>query len=67
MIRSREEICNDLIRHVEIAGSEAFNKCFVRSNKIECTVWCMIGPNAEAFNEIAEKWMEDNGFKRDNE
>lgn len=60
-----EEICEALIRHVEITGSEVFEKNFVENGRITCTVWCMVGKNAQSFNEMILGWLAENGFRRD--
>jgi len=60
-----EEICEALVRHVETTGSEVFEKNFVKDDMVLCTVWCMIGPNAEAFQEMVVKWLTEQGFKLD--
>lgn len=44
------QICEELVRHLEITGSEVFQKNFIKDGKVVCTVWCMIGPNAARFN-----------------
>lgn len=65
MTRSSEEICEDLVRHVETTGSEVFEKNFVKDGRIICTVWCMVGLNAQPFNEVVKEWLYANGFKED--
>jgi hypothetical protein len=60
-----EEICEALVRHVEVSGSEVFEKNFMKDGKTVCTVWCMVGPNALGFRDMARQWLEDNGFKED--
>ncbi len=60
-----EEICEALVRHVETTGSEVFEKNFVKDEKVICTVWCMIGPNAEAFMQATRQYLADNGFNLD--
>ena len=59
------EICEALVRHVELSGSEVFEKTFVQNGRVRCVVWCMIGDNAEPFNEMVKAWLEKNGFKLD--
>jgi hypothetical protein len=60
-----EEICEALVRHVEASGSEVFEKNFVKDDKILCTVWCVVGPNAERFCEMVRLWLELEGFHTD--
>lgn len=62
---SSEEICEALVRYVEASGSEVFEKNFVKGGKVVCTVWCMIGDNAEAFADAVRGWLSENGFKLD--
>jgi len=64
-LETSEEICEALVRHVETSGSEVFEKNFVKNGKIICTVWCVIGPNAEYFAMETRKFLEDSGFKLD--
>jgi hypothetical protein len=63
---SSEEICEALVRHVETTGSDVFEKNFVKDGKILCTVWCVVGENAQPFNEAVTEWLNDNGFNQDN-
>lgn len=60
-----KEICEALVRHVETSGSEVFEKNFVEDGRIICSVWCIIGENAEDFNTANRKWLDDNGFSLD--
>ena len=62
---SSEEICEALVRHVEVSGSEVFEKNFVKDGKVVCTVWCVIGDNAESFMDGTRAWLDENEFKRD--
>lgn len=62
---SSEDICEALVRHVETTGSEVFEKNFVKGGRVTCTVWCMVGPNADEFAAMARKWLADNGFNED--
>jgi hypothetical protein len=64
-LESSEEICEALVRHVETSGSEVFEKNFVQGGRINCTVWCIIGDNAQPFNEMIREWLADNGFNPD--
>lgn len=65
MLHTSEEICEALVRHVETTGSEVFEKNFVKNGEIRCTVWCMIGPNAQAFRDMINAWLIDTGFNED--
>ena len=60
-----EEICEALVRYVEVSGYEVFEKNFVKDGHILCTVWCMVGSNAEAFNKAIREWLDNNGFGPD--
>lgn len=64
-LRTSEEICEALVRHVEVSGSEVFEKNFEVGGVATCTVWCVIGHNAEAFRQAALAWLDANGFKRE--
>ena len=59
------EICEALVRHVETTGSEVFEKNFHKGGKTICTIWCMVGPNAELFKEMIHDWLDKNGFTND--
>lgn len=65
MLHDSEEICEALVRHVEVSGSEVFEKNFVKGDKILCSVWCIIGENAEAFMLAIREWLKQQGFKLD--
>lgn len=62
---SSEAICEALVRHLETTGSEVLEKNFIQDGKIIVSVWAMIGPNAQIFNEGVRQWLADNGFKGD--
>lgn len=62
MLHTSEEICEALVRHVETTGSEVFSKNFVKDGRVICTVWCMVGPNAQDFKDVIEDWLEEEGF-----
>jgi hypothetical protein len=64
-MESTEEICEALVRHVETTGSEVFEKNFIKGGKIVCSVWCIVGSNAESFATMIRDWLEDEGFKLD--
>lgn len=64
-LESSTEICEALVRHVETTGSEVFEKNYEQDGRIICTVWCMVGPNAHAFNAAINAWLDENGFKLD--
>lgn len=64
-LEKSEEICEALVRHVEVSGSEVFEKNFIKDGKVICTVWCMIGPNAEDFATAIRGWLADQGFNSD--
>jgi len=60
-----EEICEALVRHVEMSGSEVFEKNFQKDGKIICSVWCIIGSNAQIFAEETRAWLTEQGLKED--
>lgn len=69
-----EEICEALVRHTEVSGSEVFEKNFEKFidrgggenvQQTVCSVWCIIGENAQGFRDMARKWLVENGFKED--
>lgn len=62
---STEEICEALVRHLEVTGSEVLGKHFTKDGKILCAVWCMVGPNAEEFWRMVDRWLTEKGFKMD--
>lgn len=64
-MQTSEEICEALVRHVEASGSEVFEKNFVKDGETICTVWCMVGPNAQDFRNMARLWLDENGFHED--
>lgn len=63
--KSSDEICESLTRHVEMSGSEAFDKTFIQGNKIKVSIWVVLGEHAARFNADCEQWMVDNGFNED--
>lgn len=65
MLHTSEEICEALARHVEISGAECFGKSFVQNGRVVCTVYCLIGPNAQKFDDAVVEWLTQNGFKED--
>ena len=60
-----EAICEALVRHTEIVGTEVFEKNYVRNNTISATVWCVVGPNAKAFRDMVRTWLAENSFHED--
>jgi hypothetical protein len=60
-----EEICEALVRHVEVLGSEVFEKNFIKDERIICSVWCIVGSNAEEFALMVRRWLKENGFHLD--
>lgn len=59
-----EQICEAIVRHVEATGEEVFEKNFVQDDKITCSVFCIIGPNAEEMTALVREWLNSSGFKR---
>ena len=64
-LRTSEEICEALVRHTEVSGSDVLEKKFFKDGRIICSLWCIIGVDAEGFAKQARKWLEENGFKED--
>lgn len=63
---SSEDICEALVRHVEVTGSEIFEKGFINGNGVHsCTVFCIVGQNSAAFTEAIHEWLANNNFKLD--
>lgn len=59
---SSVEICEALVRHVEVLGEECFGKHFEKAGQTVGAVFCMVGPCAQEFRAMVEKWLDDNGF-----
>ncbi len=57
-----KRICEELTRHVESYGLECLEKHFLKNGKVVVSVFCMVGPNAEAFRNGVIAWLEENGF-----
>ncbi len=62
---SSEEICEALVRHVEMTGSEVFEKNFEKRGEVVCSVWCIVGPNAQKFRDMVREWLASEGFNED--
>ncbi len=59
------DICEALARHLEHTGEEMFEKNFIKADgKIHCSVFAVIGPNAEEFTALVREWATKSGFKR---
>ncbi len=61
---STEQLCEGLIRHLEIQGEEVFEKNFIKDDKITCSVFAIVGDNAEEMTGLFREWMASKGFKR---
>jgi hypothetical protein len=59
-----EKACEFLVRHLELLGEEMFEKNFVKDGRILCSVFCIIGPNAEELTGLIREWASTSGFKR---
>ena len=64
-MHTTEEICEALVRFVEVSGSEVFEKNFEKDGRAICTVWCVVGPNAQSFRDMVRQWLSKNGFNED--
>lgn len=58
-----EEIAESIVRHMETAGIEMLEKNFISNNKIVCSVFCIVGPDAEEMTAIIRKWIIGKGYK----
>lgn len=65
MFESSEDICEALARHTELSGSDVFEKNYVKDERVVCTVWCLLGADAEEFVVMARQWLADRGYKSD--
>lgn len=57
-------LCEGLVRHLETTGEELFEKNYVKDGRILCTVFCIIGPNAEEMTALVREWAHTSGFNR---
>ena len=58
------QICEALIRHMEIEGCEMFEKNYIRNGEIHATVLGIIGPNAEELTGLIREWAMAKELKR---
>lgn len=64
--RSSEEICEALVRHVEVSGSDVLEKHYVDgTGKVLATCWCVVGEDSAGFAEMAREWLIANGYVGD--
>jgi hypothetical protein len=64
-VHDSEEICEALVRHVEVSGFEVFEKNFDKDGRTACTVWCVVGENADVFKRMVHRWLDEQGFNLD--
>ena len=62
-----EVLCEGLIRHLETSGHELFEKNFVRDGEILCSVFAIVGPNAEELTGMVREWAHSKGLKQQSE
>jgi len=59
-----DELCEGLIRHLETIGEETLEKNFTRDGEILCSVFAIVGPNAEEMTGLFREWMASKGYQR---
>ncbi len=60
-----EELCEELLRHLETSGEEMFEKNFLRPDgEIAATIFCIVGPNSTELTALVREWAHNSGFKR---
>jgi hypothetical protein len=68
-----EELCEALVRHLELIGEDVLEKNFQRfadrgdgENVIEtlATVWVVLGSDADSFRAWVREWMKQNGYNQ---
>lgn len=64
MIITTEQACESLARNLETVGEEMFEKNFVRNDEILCSVFCIIGPNAQELTALIREWATSKRMKR---
>ncbi len=64
-LETSEDICEALLRHTEMSGSEVFEKNFEAGGKIMASVWCIVGKDAESFALACREWLKENGYAFD--
>ena len=58
-----DEVCESLVRHLEVVGEEVFEKSYVKGDKVLASVFAIVGPSAERMTRMFRRWCERNGFK----
>ena len=59
-----EELCEGLVRHLETTGEELFEKNYYKDDRILCSVFVIVGDNAEELTGLVREWAQKRGFKR---
>lgn len=61
-----EYLCEHLIKQLEVADQEMFEKNFHRNadGKILCSVFAIVGPLAEELTGMVREWANTKGMKR---
>lgn len=61
-----EALCEAVVRQTEIAGSECFEKNYIKNGEILATVFCFVGPHASEMTAMVREHLSHYGFHRDN-
>jgi hypothetical protein len=59
-------LCDAVVRQTEIAGSECFEKNYIKDGRIVATVLCFVGQHAEEMTAMVREQLNHYGFHRDN-
>jgi len=60
-----EALCEAVVRQTEIAGSECFEKNYVKDGDILASVFCFVGPHASEMTAMIREQLDHFGFRRD--
>lgn len=59
-----DELCEGLVRHLETTGEEMLEKNFTKDGRVLCSVFVIIGDNAEEMTALIREWAHKAGFHR---
>lgn len=62
---NHEALCEAVVRQTEIAGSECFEKNFIKNGEILASVFCFVGPQAAEMTALIRQQLDHFGFRRD--
>jgi len=65
-MNTTEEACEFLVRETEMAGSEVFEKNFIKDGSILCSVFVFVGPDASEITALIREHLNKHLFQRDN-